>query len=352
MGRALGQYGQTGRTGQVVSIILVRELGPVLTSVMVAGRNASGIASELGSMKVTEQIDAMRALGFFRKSAAEQADRPDPAFGRRFRVIRRVPNRERFSGRHPRQLAQRGFEDVRVWFGLFRFVGGRLRIYQVFYAAKLFIMGHLIRLARGGQGDPDAFAAYLAKQVCHLWKRPDTTEVLPFEKFRPVLGNLLSLLFKPFLGQKFGKQGVSTFADLAPDVRKIGFLAKFGKGPLPDFRVNVDRIHQGTVDVENSCPCTHGGKFAGTTDPGCAGHTAAAAEMAGIAEKKHTQAMQKREKTSTDYADYTDFKGMAGQRCLSSLVAFFRLWHSWHFYSGRNYQKCVLILHASFDNHA
>lgn len=63
MGRALQQYGQTGRTGQVVSIILVRELGPVLAAVMVAGRNASGIASELGSMKVTEQIDAMRALG-------------------------------------------------------------------------------------------------------------------------------------------------------------------------------------------------------------------------------------------------------------------------------------------------
>ena len=59
MGKALGQYGQTGRTGQVVSIILVRELGPVLTALMVAGRNASGIASELGSMKVTEQIDAI-----------------------------------------------------------------------------------------------------------------------------------------------------------------------------------------------------------------------------------------------------------------------------------------------------
>ena len=44
-------------------ISLVRELGPVLTSLMVAGRNSSGIASELGSMKVSEQIDAMRALG-------------------------------------------------------------------------------------------------------------------------------------------------------------------------------------------------------------------------------------------------------------------------------------------------
>jgi len=47
----------------VVSIILVRELGPVLTALMIAGRNSSGMASELGSMKVTEQIDAMRALG-------------------------------------------------------------------------------------------------------------------------------------------------------------------------------------------------------------------------------------------------------------------------------------------------
>jgi phospholipid/cholesterol/gamma-HCH transport system permease protein len=63
MYHALAQYGQMGKTGQLVSITLVRELGPVLTALMVAGRNASGMASELGSMKVTEQIDAMRALG-------------------------------------------------------------------------------------------------------------------------------------------------------------------------------------------------------------------------------------------------------------------------------------------------
>jgi phospholipid/cholesterol/gamma-HCH transport system permease protein len=63
MSRALAQYGQVGRTGMVVAITLVRELGPVLTALLVAGRNSSGIASELGSMKVTEQIDAMRALG-------------------------------------------------------------------------------------------------------------------------------------------------------------------------------------------------------------------------------------------------------------------------------------------------
>jgi phospholipid/cholesterol/gamma-HCH transport system permease protein len=51
------------QVGPIVAITLVRELGPVLTAILVAGRNASGIASELGSMKVTEQIDAMRALG-------------------------------------------------------------------------------------------------------------------------------------------------------------------------------------------------------------------------------------------------------------------------------------------------
>jgi phospholipid/cholesterol/gamma-HCH transport system permease protein len=63
MGRALTTYGAQGQIGMIVSIALVREFGPVLTALLVAGRNASGIASELGSMKVTEQIDAMRALG-------------------------------------------------------------------------------------------------------------------------------------------------------------------------------------------------------------------------------------------------------------------------------------------------
>ena len=63
MSKALAQYGAVGQTGQVVAITLVRALGPVLTALVVAGRNASGIASEIGSMKVTEQVDAMRALG-------------------------------------------------------------------------------------------------------------------------------------------------------------------------------------------------------------------------------------------------------------------------------------------------
>jgi phospholipid/cholesterol/gamma-HCH transport system permease protein len=61
--KTLERFGSLSLTGQLVSFSMVRELGPVLTSLMVAGRNASGMASELGSMKVTEQIDAMRALG-------------------------------------------------------------------------------------------------------------------------------------------------------------------------------------------------------------------------------------------------------------------------------------------------
>lgn len=59
----LQRFGSLSLIGQLVSVGIVTELGPVITGLMVAGRNASGMASELGSMIVTEQIDAMRALG-------------------------------------------------------------------------------------------------------------------------------------------------------------------------------------------------------------------------------------------------------------------------------------------------
>ena len=61
--KSLKAFGAVNLTGQLVALSLVRELGPVLTSLMVAGRVGSGIASQLGSMVVTQQIDAMRALG-------------------------------------------------------------------------------------------------------------------------------------------------------------------------------------------------------------------------------------------------------------------------------------------------
>lgn len=62
-GAEFERFGEKSFTGTAVSLALVRELGPVITALLVAGRNASGIASELGSMVVTEQVDAMRALG-------------------------------------------------------------------------------------------------------------------------------------------------------------------------------------------------------------------------------------------------------------------------------------------------
>ena len=57
------RFGQTSLTGDVVSLALVRELGPAITGLLTAGRCSSGMASELGSMQVTEQVDAMRAMG-------------------------------------------------------------------------------------------------------------------------------------------------------------------------------------------------------------------------------------------------------------------------------------------------
>lgn len=59
----LRSFGAQNYTGRLVATSLVRELGPVLTSILLAGRAGSGIAAELGSMTVSEQIDAMRALG-------------------------------------------------------------------------------------------------------------------------------------------------------------------------------------------------------------------------------------------------------------------------------------------------
>jgi phospholipid/cholesterol/gamma-HCH transport system permease protein len=62
-GITLDQFGARDLVGRLVSASMVRELGPVLTGLMLAGRVGSGIAAELGSMMVTDQINALRALG-------------------------------------------------------------------------------------------------------------------------------------------------------------------------------------------------------------------------------------------------------------------------------------------------
>ncbi len=62
-GFTLDQFGARSMVGRLVSASIVKELGPVLTGLMVAGRVGSGVAAELGSMMVTDQISALRALG-------------------------------------------------------------------------------------------------------------------------------------------------------------------------------------------------------------------------------------------------------------------------------------------------
>ncbi len=62
-GMTLDQFGARPFVGRLVSASMIKELGPVLTALMLAGRVGSGIAAELGSMVVTEQISALRALG-------------------------------------------------------------------------------------------------------------------------------------------------------------------------------------------------------------------------------------------------------------------------------------------------
>src|SRR5882724_1924363 len=59
----LKSYGAQDQTGYLVAVSLIRELGPVLCALMVTGRVGSAISAELGSMVVSQQIDAMRALG-------------------------------------------------------------------------------------------------------------------------------------------------------------------------------------------------------------------------------------------------------------------------------------------------
>ena len=63
MGYFLGRFGAKIFISRIVGVTILRELGPVLTAIMIGGRVGAGITAELGSMAVTEQVDALRALG-------------------------------------------------------------------------------------------------------------------------------------------------------------------------------------------------------------------------------------------------------------------------------------------------
>jgi phospholipid/cholesterol/gamma-HCH transport system permease protein len=78
-GFTLDQFGARSMVGRLVSASMVKELGPVLTALMVAGRVGSGIAAELGSMMVTDQIAALRALGTDPDPQARAARASSPA---------------------------------------------------------------------------------------------------------------------------------------------------------------------------------------------------------------------------------------------------------------------------------
>ena len=62
-GITLDQFGARPFVGRLISASMIKELGPVLTGLMLAGRVGSGVAAEIGSMVVTDQINALRALG-------------------------------------------------------------------------------------------------------------------------------------------------------------------------------------------------------------------------------------------------------------------------------------------------
>src|SRR5918996_1416317 len=59
----MARFGAENYVGPITALAILRELGPVLTAILVGGKVASGITAELGSMRVTEQIDALRTLG-------------------------------------------------------------------------------------------------------------------------------------------------------------------------------------------------------------------------------------------------------------------------------------------------
>ena len=106
-GLTLDQFGARALVGRLVSTSMVKELGPVLTALMITGRVGSGIAAELGSMSVTDQLNALRALGTdpVRKLVVPRvlAGVADDARADR----RRGPGR-RAGGRSHRRLAARG----------------------------------------------------------------------------------------------------------------------------------------------------------------------------------------------------------------------------------------------------
>ena len=59
----LVKFGSVGALGSAISLSLVREMGPVLTAIMITARAGSGIAAEIGILRISEQVDALYTMG-------------------------------------------------------------------------------------------------------------------------------------------------------------------------------------------------------------------------------------------------------------------------------------------------
>src|ERR1700693_4740773 len=92
------KLGMGSAVGAVVSVALMRELGPVLTALMVTGRVGAAMSAEIGTMKVTEQIDALRALAVYSRACDDGFDAVARCGMHRGWNRRWLPGRHLFAG--------------------------------------------------------------------------------------------------------------------------------------------------------------------------------------------------------------------------------------------------------------
>ena len=107
MAQQLKQFGADTFIVNILGISLIRELGPVLAAVLIAGRSGSAITAQIGVMRVTEELDAMRVMGIARFSAGDAArycagrgDAADQRMDHRCRTAGRHAGRRRCAGHH------------------------------------------------------------------------------------------------------------------------------------------------------------------------------------------------------------------------------------------------------------
>ena len=135
----------------------------------------------------------------------------------------------------------------------FGIVGRGFFINQVGDAGDLFVGREFIGLGRRGQRDLLAIGPYALEQLPYGRKGADLRQVARFEQVAAVGLDLISAAIEFFLGEEDRHELVAALADLRTHVGEGHLMAEMGEGFLPGFRVQVDRVDQGAVDVENDC---------------------------------------------------------------------------------------------------